>query len=142
MPDNPKQGDRPSEPQTPAAAGSKPMTGPVRPDQVKPILESEPDDKADASVKAKVPAVAAAAEPKPSARAVRAAASRRPSGKELRRLKKEYFGDEPGTIRIDAPPANSGDDAPPVKLVYVDGSGRKVGEQDYDPEAVVAGKGA
>jgi hypothetical protein len=68
--------------------------------------------------------------------AARSGAPKIPTSKELDRIRDERFGGQPGTVRVDAPPAGSGPDAPPTKLIFFDAAGRKVGEQDYEgPDA-------
>lgn len=56
-----------------------------------------------------------------------------PGPKELSRIRKARFGDKPGTVRVDAAPANSGPDAEATMLVFVDNTGKVVGREAYVP---------
>jgi hypothetical protein len=61
----------------------------------------------------------------------RSRAPRLPTAQELDRIRDEYFGGDPGTVRVDAPPEGSGPDAPPTRLIFFDADGRRAGERDY-----------
>jgi hypothetical protein len=51
-----------------------------------------------------------------------------PTRKELDKIKKDHFGDKPGSVRIDTDVA-SGE----TKLIFVDEQGKEVGKQAYKP---------
>lgn len=58
-----------------------------------------------------------------------------PGAKELEKLRAAKFGAKGGgSVRIDAPPANSDPRQGAPQIVYVDKSGREVGREDYAPE--------
>jgi hypothetical protein len=55
-----------------------------------------------------------------------------PSVEELEEARKSHFGDEVGTVAIDADPANTRDAK--VELVFLDGNGEEVGREPYQPK--------